>query len=411
MNWAVVREDGNVSLLLDIAIMGSSNPGAMLALQRIGAACDRRGLRSEILLAELGPRSTASLVPDDWPAPSTRHLSSEIDTSGLLAYPSPVAVIRSLPSLVAELTRIKPKTVLTHVDSYGIFRVLHWWAQSEGVSGYVIQEGPAVRLKRAPERLLSTVSGWERLRRLDRTLADWMMPSLFEPRTTATVADRVCVWGQAMREHLMVLGRAQKEIFITGNPGLDHLRGREPLAPMSRETVLFAHQFQPNEVAEKAFSLQLIDICANRIGCRLLFRPHPRSRLRRPDVQELTKSVTSHRERVVVADEGSLSDWLCKASVMVTLYSTSVYQAALQGVPVVLADWISPDYRLDVEAYGAGIAVERCEDFERELRRALYDECSRKALYAGGDSWLLDHVGCLDGRSAERVAEVVARAL
>lgn len=397
--------------MLDVAIMGSSNPGNMLSLQRIGAACEKKGLRTAILIAELGPRSTAGLVPDRWRAPSTRHLSIEVESSGPLAYPSPIAMLRLLPSLVADLSRIKPKAVLTHVDSYGVFRALHWWAQSEGVPGFVIQEGPAPCLKRSPGDLLYPVSGWEHFRRADRTIATWLMPSLFKPRTTATVARTVCVWGRAMERHLTVLGRAQNEIVVTGNPGLDHLRGREPLVPASRETVLFAHQHQPNEGVETAFSRQLVDICANRIGCRLLFRPHPRSRLGRQGVLDLVEAVTKHRDRVVVADEGSLSDWLDEASVMVTLYSTSVYQATIKGVPVILADWISRDYRLDVESYGAGIAVERPEDFEGQLRRLLYDETCRKAINAGGDELLWDHVDRLDGRSAERVAEAVIAGL
>ena len=394
----------------DVAIMGSSNSGAMVMLQRVGAACERIGLRTELLKLELGARSTASKRADPWPAPPLRPLSSEADLEGVFAYPSPVSMIRLLPQVAAELTRLSPRAIVTHVDSYGIFRLLHWWAAANGRPGFVVQEGAAPVVKGRGAAGLPPARWSTRGRAAEATLASLLLPSLFQPRTTNTVAEKACVWGPAMVRFLEAEGRPPEQTVVTGNPGMDHVRGQRPLVGGGAATVLFAHQFLPDEEVELGFCRKLVDVCANRIGCRLLFRPHPRSRLRRSGVLDLVAEVTPHKERVVVADEGEITDWLEQASLLVTFYSASIYPSILAGVPVLLADWPSPDLGFDLDRYGAGSVVRDSAAFEGSLRRMLWDEAARRSAHEGGGRLIEDQLYRLDGGAAARVAAEIAKA-
>jgi hypothetical protein len=387
----------------DVAVLAALNPSVCTQQVRVAQACSDLGLRVEYLVDDLhGPaEETAALYGLD--LDRARVVHGDTWRSGPLAYPSAPALLRLQRGLHRVLRDYRPRVVLTHTDAGGIWRALHAWAKTHGVVGAVLQEGVTARRRpgftpgpRNPLRLLAS--------RLLRSIG----PSVLSHRFRMyEYADHVLVWGDAMRRQLLASRRVAATIHVVGSPAFDDVSRRGDLAPAEPRVVLFAQQPQPNSEVEMDACRQIVSVCANRLECRLLFRPHPRGGLRRETIRALA-AATSHPELVEVVEEGDVVDHLDRASVLLTYYSTSAYHAAVHGLPVVLADWVSSMHELDAPSFGAALSVKTAADLEPILRQALDDPASRRRMYDGGESWLADHLGPLDGGAARRVARVIA---
>ena len=297
-----------------------------------------------------------------------------------------------------------PRVLITHSDAGGLLRVLHTWAQERGVVGVVLQEGATARRRPGyvpgPSGLLRLAAS-----RLFRAIGPPMLSLDFRSYEYATHA---LVWGEAMRRQLLAGRRGPDYTHVVGSPAFDHIRERSPLVSEERRAVLFAQQHQPNDKVEAAACRELVTVCADQLGCRLMFRPHPRGGLRPDDIRALAAS-TNHPDLVETAAEGDFVDHLRSASVFVTYYSTSAYYAAVAGLPIVLIDWVSPAYELDAPDYGAALSVKTPAALGGTLRSALDDPATRRRLHMACDLWLRDHLGPLDGHGADRAARVVGQ--
>ena len=386
-----------------LAVFGSSNSSAVLQLRRVAAAVLDRGIDVAIVLADLGPASEQR--EDDFMGLGAElfHLKERPWIRGPFKYPSPLALVPFSGQICREIDALAPDAVLTHVDSFGLYRIAHWWAKSRGVPGIVAQEGAAVR-NRMPKEGQRARIRLHPLRRLEATVCRRLRPGLLVPKPLNDYAEHVLAWGDAMRRRLEAHGRRPAQITVTGSPAFDHVLRREPLADRARESVLFAHQHQTNPRAELAFCREIIDVCANKLGCRLLFRPHPRSRLTEERLSRLIESTTENASLIEVATRGTLEHYLSRASVFVTFYSTSIYHALVHGVPVVLGEWVSDQFVFDAAKYGAAVVVGKPGDLEAALRSALWDRELRRELYVSTQRVIDDHLYRLDGRASERSA-------
>jgi hypothetical protein len=275
------------------------------------------------------------------------------------------------------------------------------WAKSRGITGVVLQEGVSARLRSLPQ-------AGDPLRRLGSRLLRRFGPEMLRLRENYFYARHAAVWGEATKRRLVASGRQADSVHVTGNPGYDPMPGRAVLATAERRTVLFGHQTQPNKDVELAACRLIIQVCTEKLRCRLLFRPHPRGHLREAELREMV-AASRHPELVEIVSQGALTDYLPRASVFLTFYSTAAYEAAIQGVPIVLANWVSPMFELDAPEYGAALSATRPEELEGMLRQALDDERCRASLDAGADKWLRDHLGVLDGGAAGRVAALLGQ--
>jgi hypothetical protein len=102
---------------------------------------------------------------------------------------------------------------------------------------------------------------------------------------------------------------------------------------------------------------------------------------------------------------------MSSASVLLTMYSAVAYRGLVEGLPLVLADWVRSPFRLEAESYGAAVSVKEEKDLGPALRAALWDEGQRARLHRGGEAMIRDHLFRLDGNAGRRVARVVARLL
>ena len=394
----------------DVAILAAPTSAASEMLRNVATACVAEGLKTEILVPAIGAfYEDVATRYEDLNVPINVIALRRVTSPGW-GYPRPVALLTLLPGFLRTLDDISPRCVVTHLDSGDIWRAIHWWAQRREVPGIVVQEGMAPELKGDADDLEKE---WPRSARYraQMSVLRAVLPGLYRFASLNMYADHVCVWGRAMERFLVQLGRDPTTITVTGNPRYDDIRQRSPLSDRKLATVLFAHQHQPRPEKEIQFCRELIDVCANKIGCRLLFRPHPRSELWGRKSYDLVSEVVGTRRGVTIADQGELQDYLPEASVFLTFYSGAAYDAVLQGVPLVLSDWCSSRYRFAAARYGAAVDVESPSELEGVLRQALFNDDVRQRLYRAGDSLVEDHLCALDGKASLRVAGAIVSRL
>ncbi len=388
----------------DVAILVPRNPSVEIQLLRLGRACARQGLSVQFLVPDLLGDPTAVGRAFESAGFAVRAFHVETWDSGLFRYPSPPAALRLLGSLRRSLRGFRPRVLVTHADAGALYRVVHVWARESGVVGAVLQEGVAARLRPGYSPHSNST-----MRRIAGRVFRLFGPGWLKRQVSNNLfAEHALVWGPAMRNKLVKAGRDPQTIHVVGSPAFDHVEHRYPLPSAGLRTVLFAQQHQPNADFEKQACRHIVQVCADIVECRLLLRPHPRGYLTRQDVVAMA-STTKNPSLVETADSGDLLQHLHRASVFLSYYSTSAYHAVVYGVPLVLANWVSPAFELDAPEYGAALSVAKPEDLEPALRAALEDAHCRQALYEGGARWLAVHLGQLDGGASDRCAAAIAR--
>jgi hypothetical protein len=118
--------------------------------------------------------------------------------------------------------------------------------------------------------------------------------------------------------------------------------------------------------------------------------------------------INARSDLLEVVNEGDIRDHLPRASLFVTFYSSSAYDALIAGIPVVLLDWVSRHYRFAAEKYGAAVSIEDPSNLESVLRRVLFDQTARADIYRGGEELIRDHLFRLDGQASKRIATTIA---
>jgi hypothetical protein len=388
----------------DLMILGANNTDVQRQQIGVARACQPAGLSVQFLAEDLSAPKGTMAAPYRRSGFEVFEIPCKTWRTGPLAYPSAPGQVRLLASWSRVLSRSRPRLILTHADRGGTWGVLQEWAKKNRVTGVVLQEGVSARSRGGfavdPASMFRGIGS-----RILRTL--WR--GMLENRVGSYLyADHALVWGEAMRRELIAAGRPPGTVHVVGNPQFDHVSGMRPLAAHELRTVLFAQQYQPNEATEQEACRLLVMACADDVGCRLLFRPHPRGHMTRDAVMEMA-AATAAPDLVEVADGPEVGEYVSQASVLVTYYSTMAYHAALQGIPLLLLDWVSPLYQMDAPEYGAALSVKDPAALASSLRRILDDVGCRQRLHEGMSLWLLDHLGPLDGRSSLRSAETLAR--
>jgi UDP-N-acetylglucosamine 2-epimerase len=285
-------------------------------------------------------------------------------------------------------------------------------ARKKGIPGIVIQEGMA-NVPKVP------MDGWSlRARRkwmwgkrtpLNRIIAAIPHP-LLESCAPYMFAQFTCVWGEAMKRHLVRMGREENSIFVTGSPAFDGVWHRSPLKQDRTGVVLYAQQRMnmPLE-ARLPFYEQIIDAVTHKLGLKLLFKLHPNSYAEAGTVEAIAQKLNTPESLFKVIDYGDSVDLLDRVDAVVLSTSTTAYHTVIAGVPLVVVDYYSDSIRFDIGETGGAAVVSRPEGLADVIRKVLTDERYRRKLYDGAGRLLKDHLFALDGRSSERVAEVVKR--
>ena len=397
----------------DVAIWGMTNPRAAVNLKRIAEGCVRAGLRTAILWKPYQGRGART--PADYPVKNVEFIEVAIRYDyKIVRYANPAILPLLQRDIDRELNCINPGCVITQLDHDGTDRVWQHLARKKGIPGIVIQEGMANIPKVSMEGWsLSDRRKWMWGKRtpLKKIIAAIPHP-LLESCAPYMFAQYVCVWGEAMRSHLVRMGRDEKSIYVTGSPAFDNIHNRLPLRTNRMDSVMYVQQ-RMNMPLEERIPLysQVINTVINELGYKLIFKLHPNSFSEFKTVKELAVKHKIPDGYLEVLDHGDAVELLDRVDAVLLATSTTAYHAAVAGVPIVILDYYSNSIRFGIGNTGGGAVVSKPKELPELLRKVMTNADYRQQLYDEAGRLIEEHLLALDGRSVKRVVEVIRRLL
>jgi hypothetical protein len=216
---------------------------------------------------------------------------------------------------------------------------------------------------------------------------------------------RMAVWGRGFEELLAPYNPDQR-FDALGNPAL--VAADQPGARSGDAAVAFFLQSTSPVIGERhLLELQeLLRSAAERHpDATILVREHPGAPL---TVGEKQRLEGIPNVRLVPASSHTLQEVILGARAAVSIYSTSLLEAAALGTPAIAYNPTSlPRYSPDLEELGIGVEVEGIEVALAALDRVL-DESYRQSLEPAMKSFRKHYFHDADGRAPERIAELIA---
>lgn len=227
--------------------------------------------------------------------------------------------------------------------------------------------------------------------------------------------DRVLVYGARSAEVMRQAGVEPAHIVQVGGLRYDPLVravDRAMSIGQPRRRIIFASQpsgpGRAMKDQEKAATLRLaIAACQEAAPCEVVIRPHP-TETDHVAIEVLDALVAPDGVSVRVDAEHDLHDLVSSAWLLMTASSQSVYEAAIVGIPSItihLGAGTDP-----VPFAQEGIAIGCSDDASaRAAVRSLTEDASRRVAVGRARAALAPHLGEVDGRAAERVAQEIRR--
>jgi hypothetical protein len=221
--------------------------------------------------------------------------------------------------------------------------------------------------------------------------------------------DRIAVFGPAAVRVMERAGVEPERVVPVGAPRFDALIRRHPEVPPmpTARRVVFASQWitgaMTAEVKRRTLEVALAAAAAADAD-ELVIRPHPIER------DEVTAAALAERAgqgpAVRVERDEDLYDTLDGAWLLVTGWSNTVFEAALSGVPSLCVSILGSEPPVDFAADGIALGVTDEASAATAVRR-LRDETAWRQAVTDARAALSDRLGPLDGRAAERLADLV----
>lgn len=230
------------------------------------------------------------------------------------------------------------------------------------------------------------------------------------------------VWGETSREWHLAHGMPPDSEVVTGNPRFDPLHGYRPpdralvlgalgLDPTRPTALLATEWFAGTSTAltvdgEERALLDILRRLREVRGLQVLVKLHPtRVRENEPRMAQIIRE--SGSDAVLVRDR--LWDRLAAADVTLIFNSTVGLEALLLDRPLVAIQYYPRTEKIPYVAWRTALGVGRPEELVPVVTRALFDEGVRDSLRAAREAMLDRIVFSRDGRSADRVADLVAK--
>lgn len=225
-------------------------------------------------------------------------------------------------------------------------------------------------------------------------------------------ADKMAVTGGAMKNVLIKRNVSPEQLVITGQPRYDiFLRitfSREKTCRelgISENKKIIVLTTQPVSHEENASLLSVVTAAMKEFPeAELVIKLHPDEKLRW--YQRVMKSFSFN---AVIVKDIDIFELLNSCDVMITLYSTTALEAMILDKPVITINLMNiPDVMPYAES-GAAIGVYRAEDLAHAIKRALYDEETRKMLETGRKRFVYEQAYLIDGKASKRVADLIIK--
>lgn len=232
-----------------------------------------------------------------------------------------------------------------------------------------------------------------------------MVPQRYEFKSLesfeAHEATTYMVAGEYGKARLIGKGVRPEDVRVTGNPRFDRLSTPTTSSARSAEKIIL-YPLQAVRGEERLFEL-LRRYVSSRKGVRLALRPHPNLPLR-TCLPFLRHVVT---EPISLALRGTLDRHLGSADVLVTMWSLTVLEALIVGLPVI--SWKSDFFPAEMPFASRGdtLLAHDYAKLEGDLDRLLFDKEFRRTWIEAHRECHVAYVGALDGKAARRVADAI----
>lgn len=219
--------------------------------------------------------------------------------------------------------------------------------------------------------------------------------------------DRVGVFGSVAAQVLRAADFPDERIVEIGAPHFDELVALPAGQPAKARRVVYASQFIGGLMTPtvKAATFRAAIAAAAAVGpAELVVKLHPVER--DTVINDVLRDPLPGGVSIRIAHSGGMREVLVGSWLLVTGWSNSVFEATLLGVPsiTVNATGVADPMRFAAEGMAVGATDERSAAFEA---RRFLDPPWRERALSRAHRVLATHLGPLDGRAAERAAELI----
>jgi len=222
-----------------------------------------------------------------------------------------------------------------------------------------------------------------------------------------TLADRMAVFGQYMKDCMVRGGAEPEKIVITGSPMHDRIVknrfDKEKICNqlgINKDKKIVVFTTQPS--GQEMMLRNILKPLKNHPNIQLVIKLHPseNGKMHKRAVKEMNSDA-------VVIKDVDLYGLLSASDVMLTEFSTTALEAMIIGKPVII---INLDNKPEVIPYvqsGAALGVYKPEDIISVIKDALYNEEIRKKLEEKRKKFVYEQAYMVDGKATERVVKLI----
>ncbi len=220
--------------------------------------------------------------------------------------------------------------------------------------------------------------------------------------------DRFAVFGHRSRRVLERAGVPPTAIVEVGAPRFDALVARHghPAVPAERR-IVFASQWVTGAMSEavKAATVRAtLAAAAAAAPCQLVIQRHP---IERDDIAaSIVASTRMDGVRVVTGEPAGLYDALDGAWLLVTGWSNAVFEAVLSNVPALCINATGGPTPMPFVEEGIALGATDANTAATAVRSLLPPQAWLDAV-ARARAHLVEHLGPLDGRATDRLADLI----
>lgn len=250
-------------------------------------------------------------------------------------------------------------------------------------------------------------------------IEDTFFPDL--PYGSPIATDWIAVEGEVARDNLVKLGTPAEKIVVTGQPRFDFVSSPGP--QFNRERILRGLGLDP--------ARPTVLVISQYAG--IYFRPEDKRRAFRgiysgvaalPELQLVVKlhpdepdgsverglAAAAGLEAYRIVKSGEALELVFASDLVIVFFSTVGHEAIVMDRPLIqipTAPGEGPVVSFSKE--GGALEGGRLEELPTLIRAALYDPLTQNRLREGRRAYIRRHVYALDGRSCDRVAELVTK--
>lgn len=222
-------------------------------------------------------------------------------------------------------------------------------------------------------------------------------------------ADRMAVWGTISRQWFMENRVAPDRLVVTGQPRLDRLVNyRKTEAPGKADKCQrFRVVLATNDLLGNRNDLLMKTVCQ---GVRplseeldLVMKLHPGER----NHGQYTRFARRFNLNWTIVSKGDLYELLVSADTVITAQSTVGIEALAMGLPLIIVEVPGVPKIVPYDRYECAMAVHDAAGLTTAMGRLMAKTDDVKKLSQNADRFIADYLYRLDGKAAQRVADLI----